>query len=125
MDKKRPRKSRTPPARKREPAGLTPAAPELLIDLQRLIRSTRGQVAQAVNSALVLLYWQVGQRIRTDVLGNKRAEYGEEIVPTLSANLVAEFGPGYSVPNLSRMMRFAEVFPDRQILSTLSIELGS
>lgn len=102
-----------------------PASPELLIDLQRLIRSTRGQVAQAVNSALVLLYWQVGQRIRTDVLGNKRAEYGEEIVPTLSANLVAEFGPGYSVPNLSRIMRFAEVFPDRQILSTLSKELGS
>jgi hypothetical protein len=69
MDKKKPRKSRTPPARKREPAGLTPAAPELLIDLQRLIRTTRGQVAQAVNSALVLLNWEIGHRIRTEILG--------------------------------------------------------
>ena len=46
----------------------------LLSDLQLLIRQTREQVAQAVNSALVLLYWQVGTRIRSEVLRSQRAE---------------------------------------------------
>lgn len=83
-----------------------------LADLQQLIRLARAQVAQAVNSALVLLYWEVGRRTRTNILGEKRAEYGEEILPTLSAKLVPEFGQGFSPRNLARMIRFAEVFPD-------------
>ena len=75
----------------------TPAAPsELLQDLRSLIRQTREGVAQAVNSGLVLLYGEVGQRIRRDILKEKRAGYGEQIVPTLSAQLVADFGNGFS-----------------------------
>jgi hypothetical protein len=71
------------------------AAPDrLLHDLRSLIRQTREGVAQAVNSALVLLYWQIGQRIRTEILKEKRADYGEQIVPTLSAQLVPDFGRG-------------------------------
>jgi hypothetical protein len=54
---------------------------------------TREGVAQAVNSALVLLNWQVGHRIRTEILTEQRAGYGEEIVPTLSRQLTLEFGP--------------------------------
>src|SRR5262249_38229812 len=77
-------------------------------------------VAQAVNSALVLLYWQVGHRIRTEILQEMRADYGEQIVPTLSAQLSAEFGDGFSRRNLFRMIRFAEVFPDRNIVAALS-----
>jgi site-specific DNA-adenine methylase len=77
-------------------------------------------IFQAVNSALVLLYWEVGQRIRRDILREKRAEYGEEILPTLSAKLVADFGNGFSARNLARMIRFAEVFPTREIVATLS-----
>src|SRR4051812_45102507 len=111
MGKKKPSRKVTSPARA---SGLAPAEPALLADLRELIRAARGQVAQAVNSALVHLYWQVGRRIRTDILGEKRAEYGEQIVPTLSTQLVPEFGNGFSRPNLFRMVRFAEVFPDPQ-----------
>lgn len=50
-------------------------------------------MAQRVNSALVLLYWQIGQRIRSDILKEKRAEYGGKIVPALSAQLSAEVCP--------------------------------
>jgi len=57
-------------------------------------------------------------------LKEKRARYGEEILPTLSAKLVPEFGNGFSVRNLSRMVRFAEVFPEGKILSTLSRQLS-
>jgi predicted nuclease of restriction endonuclease-like (RecB) superfamily len=96
----------------------------LLDDLRSLIRQTREGVAQAVNSALVLLYWQVGHRIRTEILNEKRAGYGEEILSTLSKELTADFGRGYSWPNLSRMVRFAELFPGRDIVASLSKQLG-
>ena len=84
----------------------------------------RQDVARQVNSALVLLYWRVGKRIRQDILKEKRAEYGEEIVPTLSAKLVNEFGTGFAEKNLRRMVQFAEAFPDEQIVVTLSRQLG-
>lgn len=96
----------------------------LLTDLRELISGTRGAVAQAVNSALVQLYWHIGQRIRTDVLQNERADYGAEILPTLSTKLVAEFGEGYGERNLARMIKLAEVFPNREIVATLSQQLG-
>jgi predicted nuclease of restriction endonuclease-like (RecB) superfamily len=96
----------------------------LFQDLRSLIVEARQDVARQVNSALVLLYWRVGKRIRQDILKESRAEYGEEIVPTLSAQLVPEFGEGFSKRNLFRMIRFAEVFPTEQIVSTLSTQLG-
>jgi predicted nuclease of restriction endonuclease-like (RecB) superfamily len=96
----------------------------LLNDVRDLIQQARTATAQAVNAALVHLYWQIGQRIRVEVLREKRAEYGEEILPTLSAKLVQDFGDGYSARNLARMVRFAEVFSDQRIVSTLSRQLG-
>ena len=62
----------------------TPTIKILLRDLRQLIIGARQDVARSVNSSLVLLYWKVGQRIRTDVLKEKRAGYGEEIVATVS-----------------------------------------
>lgn len=96
----------------------------LLHDLREIITSGREAVARTVNSALVMIYWKIGQRIHQDILDGKRAEYGKEILSTVSAKLVPEFGKGFSVPNLSRMMRLVESFPDERILSTLSKELS-
>jgi predicted nuclease of restriction endonuclease-like (RecB) superfamily len=99
--------------------------PEALTsDLRELILSARQTVARGVSAALVVLYWQIGQRIRTDILREKRAEYGEEILPTLSAKLVPEFGQGFSPRNLARMISLAEAFPEERIVATLSRELG-
>ena len=50
--------------------------------------------------------------------------YGEEIVSTLSRQLSAEFGSGYSRPNLFRMIKFSEFFADGAIVSTLSRQLS-
>jgi len=70
-------------AKKASSKALATIAPvQLLNDLRTLIGDSRQRIAQAVNSALVLLYWQVGQRIRTDMLKEKRADYGKEIVRT-------------------------------------------
>ena len=68
--------------------------------MRELILAAREQVARTANAGLVLLYWKVGQQIRRDVLNEKRAEYGQAILPTLSAKLVPEFGAGFSACNL-------------------------
>jgi hypothetical protein len=82
----------------------------LLDDSRQLIIDTRVRVAAAVNAGLTLLYWQIGQRIRKDVLQEKRAEYREEIVPTLSAQLVPDFGEGFNSRNLARMVQSQRCF---------------
>ena len=87
----------------------------LFVDLRELIISARQQVAQVVNSGLTMLYWQVGNRIRRDILKKKRAEYGAEILQALSAKLSAEFGRGFSSKSLRHMVRFAEVFQILQL----------
>lgn len=96
----------------------------LLADVRELILSVRQTVARGVNTALVLLYWKVGERIHKEILKEKRAEYGQEIFSTLSRKLVAEFGRGFSQQNLFRMAEFAATFPDEKIVATLSKELG-
>jgi len=118
--------AKKPMPKKLVPANTAPPAVPmtLLRDVRALIEQARSATARAVNSALVLLYWQIGSRIRTEVLKGTRADYGEQIVSTLSRQLAAEYGDGYSRPNLFRMTRFAEVFPNQQIVATLSRQLG-
>ena len=96
----------------------------LLSDVRELIRQAREGVARAIDSGLVLLYWHVGRRIRQDILKEKRAEYGKQIFYALSRKLTAEFGQGFSERNLANMARFAEVFPDPEILHALRAKLG-
>jgi predicted nuclease of restriction endonuclease-like (RecB) superfamily len=96
----------------------------LLEDIRELIESARQNVASAVNTGLSILYWRVGERIRKDILNEKRATYGRKIVPTLSAKLVPQFGSGFSARNLFRMIHFSEVFNDMEIVVTLARNLS-
>lgn len=91
----------------------------LLTDVRQLIVSARDQVARTVDSALVVLYWTIGNRIRKEILQEKRAEYGKQIVSALARQLSEEFGKGYSQANLFNMLRLAEAFPDPKILQAL------
>ena len=100
------------------------SAKPLLTDVRALILEARQRVAQTVNAGLTLLYWQIGYRIRQDILKDKRAEYGAEIVQSLTGQLTAEFGRGFAEKNLRRMMQFAEAFPDPQIVAALLRQLG-
>jgi len=96
----------------------------LFDELRTLIESARVRTAQAVNAELVLLHWQIGKRIREDLLQEERAPYGEQIVVALSRQLAAEFGKGFSRQNLFRMIRFAEIFPDGEIVSSVMRQLS-
>jgi predicted nuclease of restriction endonuclease-like (RecB) superfamily len=105
-------------------ATLTGLSPALVTDLRQIIHSAREQVARAVDSGLIMLYWSIGHRIRTDVLDGKRATYGKEIVSAVGRQLASEFGDGFSDKNLRHMIRFAEVFPDLTILQSLIAQLS-
>jgi predicted nuclease of restriction endonuclease-like (RecB) superfamily len=103
---------------------LSKQADALLTELRGLIESARQRVAQTANSTLTMLYWHVGLRIRNEVLREGRAEYGAQIIATLSAQLVRDYGKGFNASALTRMVKFAESFPDEAILATLSQELS-
>ena len=120
MTKKKPKHELT---RHRKTAAAVPPK-RLVSDLRQLIEQSREQVAQTVNSALVWLYWNIGKRIKEDVLKNRRADYGEQIVSALSAQLTAEYGRGFTRANLFHMIRFAEVFPDEEIVYALRRQLS-
>lgn len=96
-----------------------PPQKQLALEIRQLIEQSRQQVAVAVNSAISMLYWQIGKRINEEVLQNQRAEYGKEIVHTLSTQLTEEYGKGWSEKHLRHCLRFAETFPDFEIVSTL------
>ena len=97
---------------------------DLLKDVRGLIEQARDATARTVNSALVLLYWSIGDRIRRDILQEKRADYGKQIVGALSRQLAAEYGKGFTDDNLFRMIQLAEVFPESEIVGALSRQLG-
>jgi hypothetical protein len=73
---------------------------------------------------LTLLFWQIGFRINETILQNKRAEYGKQIVPTLSAQLETKYGRSFTEKNLRRMLRCAEQFSDKQMLIKFSQKLS-
>jgi predicted nuclease of restriction endonuclease-like (RecB) superfamily len=107
-----------------EPREQIQAKPLLFDELRGLILGARERVARAVNKELVLLYWSVGRRIREDLLGADRAKYGEGIVSTLSRQLAAEFGTGFSRPNLFSMLRFAELWANEDAVVKLADRLS-
>ena len=97
----------------------------LVEDLRQIIEQARGRVAATVNSELTMMYWHIGERINRDVLGNQRAEYGKQIVSTVSRQLQEEYGTkGFDEKNIRRMMQFAQIMPDVQIVVTLSRQLS-
>lgn len=64
-------------------------------------------------------------RIQHEVLKDKHAEYGKQIVATVSRQLQAEYGEkGFEKSSITRMMKFAKLFPDKQIVATASQQLS-
>ena len=97
----------------------------LMLDLRQIIEQARGHVAATANYELTMMYWHIGDRINREVLGNERAEYGKQIVATVSQQLQAEYGEkGFEKSSITRMMKFAKLFPNKQIVATASQQLS-
>lgn len=96
----------------------------LLDRISLLIEQTHAVVAAQANAALTLMNWHIGRMIDLEVLQEGRAGYDQEIVATLSPQLTSRFGRGFDRSNLYRMIKFSQVFPDVEIVATLSQQLG-
>lgn len=97
---------------------------ELEGDIFRMIDEARRAVATTVSTGLTLLYWRIGRRINEEILGHERAEYGKQVVSTLSRQLEKKYGKGFSEKSLRHMLRFSEAFPDELIVSALMRQLS-
>ena len=73
---------------------------------------------------MTFLYWNIGKNITESVLNNKKAEYGKSVIKELSKRLVINYGRGFSVANIFRMLKFYEYFCDYEKFSTLSRKLS-
>jgi len=82
-------------------------------------RTASEAVTRGANAALVLLYWRIGEAIRTDILRAERAECGEDILPTPSAKSATGFGCGLSERDLAGMGRYSEAVSDLELWSAL------
>jgi predicted nuclease of restriction endonuclease-like (RecB) superfamily len=96
----------------------------LISDLRTLIETSKSNLAILVNSEMSLLYWYIGKRINLEVLQNERAEYGKQIIQSLSSQLVLRYGSSFSEKNLRRMMQFAVRFPNEEIVVSLIRQLS-
>lgn len=99
------------------------AVEPLVMQLRELIENTRKRVASVVSDETTQMYWNVGNAINTFVLQGNRAEYGKQIVVSVSRQLVAEYGSSFEEKNLRRMMQFATEYQDFAIVVTVSRQL--
>lgn len=86
------------------------------------IEQARDQVRQAVNTAMVQSYWEIGRLIvEQEQQGESRAAYGKQQLQQLSGQLTEHLGKGFDVTNLRHMRAFYQTFPIRE---TVSLELS-
>jgi predicted nuclease of restriction endonuclease-like (RecB) superfamily len=97
---------------------------DLIVEIKSMIEQSKQQVAASVNAAITLLYWQIGKRINEEILLNSRADYGKQIVHTLSEQLIVEFGKGWGEKHLRHCLRIAETFQNKEIIYAVSRELS-
>jgi predicted nuclease of restriction endonuclease-like (RecB) superfamily len=96
----------------------------IYIDISNIIARAKIKVQNSLNSEMVLLYWHIGKRIRTEILDKSESNYGEEVITKLSKKLTHEYGRGYSRSNLFNMIKFYDKINRVEIIQTLSGQLS-
>jgi predicted nuclease of restriction endonuclease-like (RecB) superfamily len=97
---------------------------DLISAISLLIEQSQNHIATQANSVLTHLFWHIGKRINDEILQNKRADYGKQIVVTVSQQIETKYGRSFSDRNLRRMMQFATVFNDFKIVTPLATQLS-
>jgi hypothetical protein len=88
----------------------------LINDVRNIVESGLKKAYQNVNAITVFTYWQVGKRIvEEEQRGEKRAEYGAQIINMLSADLCRTYAKGYTPRDLRAYRQFYLCFNDLEI----------
>lgn len=96
----------------------------LYYDVSNLIENAKKNVVYHVNTEFVVLNWNIGDRIKKELLNNQKPEYGKKVIKELSKKLIVKYGRGYSYSNLYRMMKLNKYFGDFKKFATLSQKLS-
>ena len=87
-------------------------------EIHDLLHNARQNIISNINSTMTKTYFLIGKRIvEEEQNGNKRAEYGKNLIKMLSEKLTKEFGKGFSETNLEQMRKFFKVYGISQTLS--------
>lgn len=89
---------------------------DLLGKIAGLIEKARRKVALTINQEMVVLYWNIGKTVKEEIIKSDRAEYGKQIVQSLSGELTQRYGRGFSSQNLWYMVQLYENYPILQSL---------
>src|SRR5215470_10977450 len=103
-------------------AGLPDDYVVVLDEIKRRIRQERLRIVMAANSAMVLLYWDIGQMI---LQRQERAGWGARVIDRLAMDLRDAFPDmeGFSPRNLKYMRAFAAAWPEREIVQQLAAQI--
>ncbi len=91
--------------------------------ISNLIAARKVELSHAVNTAMIFLYWEIGETICLDVLNSTKADYGNRVVEEVSKRLMQEYGKGFNRSSVFRMIKFYQLFPDKRKVATLSQQL--
>ena len=88
----------------------------LLSDVKQIVDSGMLHAYQGVNHVMVRTYWLVGQRIvEEEQNGERRAEYGAQLIDLLSLELSKSYSKGFSARDLRFYRQFYLYFKDLEI----------
>lgn len=95
----------------------------LFAEVCSIIDNSRRHLAIYANTEIIVTKWQIGNRIRKDVLNDDRADYGKTIVKSLAQRLTTKYGKGWSEKTLRHCLRAAETFTQDEIVSAARRQL--
>ena len=100
---------------------------ELYQDACTIIEQAQAMAYRAVNEVLIKRNWLLGMRIQREVLKDKRAEYGENIIKELANALTVQYGKGFTWRNLYNYIDFYQkhegLFLVQNVVETNSTEI--
>jgi predicted nuclease of restriction endonuclease-like (RecB) superfamily len=106
-----------------EKPNITKTSNLLFENIVALVEKTRHKVALFLNAETTLLYWSIGFFIQTELKQKGEVTYGKQILVTLSQQLTERLGKGFSYSALTRMVKVAQCFDEKNI-ATLSQQLS-
>ena len=72
---------------------------KLYTNIKTIIETSKQEAVVQVNKTMIISYWEIGEHLKKEILKDKRATYGQEVVKQVSEKLTLEYGRGYSNPN--------------------------
>lgn len=80
---------------------------KMISDIEALVNTSKNELATSINKVMTVTYWSIGKYIvEFEQEGNAKAEYGKNLLSTISKELTLRLGKGYSRPNLNNMRKF-------------------